>query len=173
MSRHASILLAVVCWTGLAVSASGREWVDSTGKYSVEADLIAFSNEVAVLKKEDHSLVALPLEKLSKADRDFITSKEATESTRLSADQPQTWTFVGGKKVVGKVVDYGRKDVTIQRRRGKVYVNDRLFDNLPEVYRHMLPKIVAHFDDKIPSDDAKGLETWAANQMGRPRTFNL
>ena len=82
----------------------------------------------------------------------------------------QTWTMASGLKVVGRVVDYARKDVTIQQRRGKTYVNDRLFDNLPQVYQRMLPKLVAHFE-KTQIDDKRGLDSWVMKLRGEPRTF--
>ena len=63
-----------------------------------------------------------------------------------------------------------RKDVTIQQRRGKTYVNDRLFDNLPEVYQRMLPKLVAHFE-KTQIDDKRGFDSWVMKLRGEPRTF--
>lgn len=67
-------------------------------------------------------------------------------------------------------MDYAKKDITIQQRRGKIYVNDRLFDNLPEIYQRMLPKIVSHFE-KTSIDDKRGLESWAMKLRGEPRTF--
>jgi hypothetical protein len=72
--------------------------------------------------------------------------------------------------VTAKVVGYGRRDLTIQRRRGKIYVNDRVFDNLPEVYRRAVPKIVNHFE-KTNLEGKRGLESWATKLEGKPRTF--
>jgi hypothetical protein len=72
--------------------------------------------------------------------------------------------------VIGNVVGYGRKEVTIQRRRGRVYVNEHPLSNLPHVCQATLAKIVAHFD-KVPIDGATGLEEWALKQKGEPRTF--
>ena len=86
--------------------------------------------------------------------------------------QPQTWTMADGTKVVGKVVDFTRKDVTIQRRRGRIYVNDRVFENLPPIYQAMLPRIVNHFE-RINPVDKVGLESWAVRQRARPQTFQL
>ena len=67
-------------------------------------------------------------------------------------------------------MNYGRRDVTIQRRHGRIYVNDRVFDNLPEVYQKMLPKLVEHFE-KITIDDKAGFKAWVMKLRGEPRTF--
>ena len=169
MSKHI-ILLAFAWSAAAATSAAGRPWTDSTGNYQVEADLMGFSDAMVILQKENHALVGVPVAKLSKEDREYLRSKEAEEAAHRSADQLQTWTLRTGVKVIGKVVAYGRKEVALQRRRGKIYVNDRLFDNLPEVYQRMVPKIVAHFENaKI--DDQKDLESWIVRQKGTPRSF--
>ena len=117
--------------------AEGRTWTDSTGAYRIEADLVGFNDSTVVLKKDNRQLVAFPIAKLSQEDRAYLKSKDAVEQARRSADAVQTWTTASGLKVVGRVVDYARKDITIQQRRGKTYVNDQLFANLPEVYQKL------------------------------------
>ena len=169
MSSFRLIAALIICGC-LASQATSREWTDSTGKYSVEADLIAFNEETAVLKKQNHELVAVPIEKLSKQDEEYLKSKDAAEVAGRLADQPQTWTMRSGLKVVGKVVAYGARTSPLSGGGARFYVNDRLFDNLPEVYRRMLPKIVAHFEN-INIDDKKGLDSWVRKQKGEPRTF--
>ena len=154
----------------MALPAFSREWTDSTGKYSIEAGFIAYNEQTVVLKKQNHALVAIPIAKLSSQDQQYLKSKEVEQAAQQSAGQYQTWTMPSGLKVLGKVVDYGRREITVQRRRGKLYVNDRLFENFPEVYRRMLPRIIAHFDN-IPIDDNKALESWAMKQRGEPRRF--
>ena len=165
------------CALFVAVSAMSsplvaREWKDSTGKYSLEADLIAFSDEQVVLKREDGKLVTLERGMLSAADRKYLDSKEAETIRQERTDKSQTWTMKGGLKVVGRPVGYGRKEIVIQRRRGKVYVNDRVLENLPEVYQRMLPRIVAHFE-KIKLEDKDDLVTWATKQRGQPRKYTV
>ena len=169
MRQHA-VLLVLVLWLGLSALAGGRTWTDSTGAYRLEADLIGFDEASVVLKKDDHQLVAFPIDKLSPEDRAYLKSKDAADHARRSADAMQTWTMVSGLKVIGRVVDYARKGVTIQQRRGKTYVNDRLFDNLPQVYQRMLPQLVAHFE-KTQIDDKRGLDSWVMKLRGEPRTF--
>ena len=155
---------------GISAAADERTWTDSTGNYTIKADLIAFNDSTAILKKANHQLVAVPIVKLSKNDLAFLELKETSEQARNSAEAMQTWTMASGLKVIGRVVSYGKRDVTIQRRHGKIYVNDRLFDNLPEILQKMLPKIVSHFE-KIEIDGKQGLEDWIKTLRGEPRTY--
>ena len=167
ISIAVAILLSVACGESAA-----RTWSDSTGKYTIEAGLVAFNEKQVILQREDHQLVSLPMEKLSAKDREFLQSKEATDAASQVTGAMQTWTMRDGSKVVGRVVDYARKDVTLQRRRGKIYVNDRQFENLPEVYQFMIPKIVAELD-RLNQPDKNGLEAWLVRQRGQPRTFTV
>jgi hypothetical protein len=132
--------------------------------------MIAFNEKTVVLKKKDSSLVSVAIDQLSKADREFLSSKEAADSLQGSNSTMQTWTMVGGLQVRGDVVDYGRRDITLQRRRGRIYVNDRRFDTLPGVYQAMIPRIVSHFENR-EIDGLRGLERWLTPQRGAPRTY--
>src|SRR5262245_39852963 len=151
---------------------TARKWTDSTGKYAFEADLLGTDDKMVVLqrKNRDKGLCAMPSDKLAKEDQAYLKSKEASDSIRRSVDQQQTWTMRSGLKVIGRVVEYGRRNVTIQRKRGKIYVNDRLLDNFPDVQRKMLPKIVAHFEQAEIEDD-KDLQKWIVGLKGEPRTY--
>jgi len=168
-------VLRMLLLFGLLISpmvATARVWTDSTGQYKVEADLIAFDDERVILQREDRELGAIAIEKLSEEDREYLKSKEAEEKANEITGGMQTWTLHNGLKVRGRVVSYGRRDVTLQRRRGKIYVNDRQFENLPEVYQLMLPHIVATFE-KINEPDKQRLEAWLVRQKGQPRGFTL
>ncbi len=173
--RSASIFL-VVAIAYFPSTVNGREWADSTGLYHLKATLIAFSSDSVVLKVDEKAnakspdLVVMLIDKLSKEDRDFLNSKEA-ELVHGDLEHAQTWTMKNGMTVVGRVVDYARRDVVVQRRRGKVYVNDRLLTNLPEIYRKFIPKIVEHFDNVTLPDD-KSFNDWMLKQKAEPRTFH-
>lgn len=56
----------------LAPTALARKWTDATGTYTVEARLLDFVDGKVRLKKEDGSIIRLPLEKLSQEDQRFI-----------------------------------------------------------------------------------------------------
>ncbi|MDZ4780081.1 MAG: SHD1 domain-containing protein [Planctomycetia bacterium] len=167
MSRcFPSFLLAIFLFA--PPSANAREWSDVTGKYKTEAELVAFNHEKVVLKRADKDLLSLPLDKLSQADRDYLETLSKDEAK--NTPEPQTWTMRDGTKVVGRIVGYARRDVTIQRRRARTYVNDRVFANLPEIYRKMVPKIVAEFE-KVKIENDRDFESWVLKQKGEARTF--
>jgi hypothetical protein len=156
-----------------AQTSKARKWTDSTGKYAFEADLVGTSSDTVVLQRTTRAkdLVAMPIDKLSKADQEFLKSKAAEESARRS-DQQHTWTMRSGLKVTGRVVEYGRRNITIQRRRGRTYVNDRPLSNYPDLQQKMLPKIVNHFE-KTDFDTENELERWIITLKGEPRTYTV
>jgi hypothetical protein len=162
--------IALCLFGCIASNAAAREWADSTGKYSVEADLIAFNTTTVVLKKQNHKLMSVPIDKLSKQDQEYLKSKDANDMAQRSADKTNTWTMRSGLKVNGRVVGYVRKEVTVERRRNKIYVNDRMFDNLPEVYQKMVPKVVGHFEN-VDIDSKKSLEAWLLKQKPGPHRY--
>jgi hypothetical protein len=167
-----SIVLLLV--PAVAQETKTRKWTDSTGKYVFEADLIGQSEEMVVLqrKNKEKDLVAMPIDKLSAADREYVKTKEVEESVRRAIDQQQTWTMRSGLKVVGRIVDFGRRDLTIQRRRGRVYVNDRVLSNYPDLQQKMLPKIVNHFE-KANIETTNDLERWLIPIKGEARTYTV
>jgi hypothetical protein len=162
-----SLITSLVSPTRSAWSAE-RTWTDVTGRFQLDAELIAFSTTTVVLKRNDGELVAVPIERLSDADREFLKSREAHE--HVERDVHQTWTMRGGLQVVGRVVAYGRKEVTVQRRRNRIFVNDRQFENLPEIYQRMIPQIVGHFEG-LDLKTREDLQQWILRQRGEPRTF--
>jgi hypothetical protein len=172
----ATLLTALLVFVTTAAHASKpRMWTDSTGKYTFEADLIGQSDDMVVLQRtnKEKDLVAMPVDKLSKMDQEYLKSKEVAESVRRAADQKQTWTMHSGLKVIGRVVEYGRRNLTIQRRRGKIYVNDRLLSNFPDLQQKMLPKIVAHFEQN-DIEDEKDLDTWVITKLkGEAVTYTV
>lgn len=153
-------------------SAIARIWTDSTGKYTIEANLIAFNEKSVILQREDHQLGQIPIDKLSKADQDYLKGKEASDAVKKVSGAVQTWNLRSGEKLVGRVVGYERKQMIVQRRRGNIYVNDRLFDNLPKIYQIMVPKIVAN-DAHLVHDDRQALEDYLVTQKGLPQTFTV
>src|SRR3954468_15641767 len=152
--------------------ACARVWTDSTGKYSIEANLIAFNESTAILQRSDHQLGQVPIDKLSQADRDYLKSKEAGDAAKKVSGDLQTWTLRNGDKVLGRVVGFAQKQMVVRRRHGNIYVNDRLLDNLPKIYQTMIPKIVAQ-EAKLVRDDRQALEDWLIAQKGLPQTFNV
>jgi hypothetical protein len=171
MSRSllANLVIVAAFSSGIA---SGRIWTDSTGQYTTDANLVAFNDRMVILQRPDHELGALPIERLSEEDRAYLASKEAKETADKITGGIQTWTLRDGTQLLGRLVGFSLKDITLQRRRGKIYVNDRVFENLPEIYQLMLPQIVSHFE-RINNPTKAGLEDWLIRQKGFPRTFTI
>ena len=151
--------------------ADAREWSDKSGEYSLEADLISFDDEVVVLRRGDHELVAFAIDKLSDADRLHLKSEEAKADAEKSFAAAQKWTLKNGLTINGKVVDFADRDVTFDRRRNRIFVNDRLMNNLPEFYQQIMPQIVAH-EGKIARADGRELRRWLIKN-DEPQTFHV
>ena len=145
-----------------------REWSDASGHYKFKAELIAYDDEHVVLQKENDELISIAIKDLSDADREYLKSAEAKEESDASAESATTFTMQSGLKVKGTVIEYGERELKIQRfHRGKVYVNDREFGNLPAIYQAMIPKIVSHFE-KTEIDDIDGLFAWLKKKPATP-----
>jgi hypothetical protein len=148
----------------------GREWTDASGNYTFVGDLIAFNDTDLVIQKADKTLVAVDMEQLSKADQEFVKSKEAAEAVDKRGAKQQVWKMASGLEVIGDVVDYIRKDITFSMSRGKIYVNDQLFENLTGVQQRVAPLIAAQFTGR-PITDRAGLFDWLKRVRGEPQTF--
>lgn len=101
-----------------------------------------------------------------------MKSQEAKQAADKTIGELQTWTLRDGTELIGRVVGYARQEITLQRRRGKVYVKNRQFENLPEAYQQIVPLIVSHFD-RLERPDKEGLTAWLVHHKGRPRTLLL
>src|SRR5689334_15088240 len=129
--KAALLAFAVVCAIPSPVGA--RVWTDSTGRYKIDANLVAFNDKTVILQRPDHELGQIPIEKLSQADRAFLKTKEAGEAVNKLSGAMQTWTLKDGTKIIGRVVGYAHKQFTVTLRGGNIFVNDRLFENLPKM----------------------------------------
>lgn len=155
-----------------AAPAAARTWSNATGEYTIDADLVTFNERSVVLQRADKELVALPIESLAAADREYLKSKEAEQASQKTTDAPQTWTLRDGTKLIGRIVDYTDHDFVIQQRRRRVYVNDRPLNNFPEFYQQIIPAIVADAMN-LPRSDRRGLERWISEQGGAPHTIRV
>ncbi len=122
------------------VQAQVRTWSDASGKYHFKGQLLASSETAVILEKGNKDLVSIDIDQLSEADRDYLKKSESDAKFR-------TWTTRNGLHVRASLVEFVRRDITVHRLRGKVYVNDTPFANLPGVYRKIVPKIVNHFEN--------------------------
>lgn len=151
--------------------AAMRIWTDATGQFSTEAALVDFDSHHVVLKKHSGALVAVPIDKLSKEDQDYLHSKAANEAAEQHAAGNRTWTLRDGHQFVGHVVKYGRAKVVVRRQLGRILVNEKPFEKLSKAHQYVLLKVVEHFDN-VPIPDYKALEAWAVKQRGETREFD-
>ncbi|QDT12551.1 SHD1 domain-containing protein [Planctomycetes bacterium K23_9] len=149
-----------------------RTWTDSSGNYTLDADMVGFDDAAVILQRKDGDLGAFPIDKLSEQDKMYLESKEAKDVHATTIDQLQTWHLNNGLKVVGRIVDFAQRDVTVQARRGKTYVNNIVFENLPQIYQFMLPQIVEELE-RTDEMDRKGFKDWVRSLKGKPKTFQL
>jgi hypothetical protein len=154
--------LLLVSWA----SADARVWTDNTGKFTQEAELVDFDERIAVLKKDNGRLVAIEIEDLSKEDREYLASKEAKETVTKATSKEHVWTLTDGEKIAGRVVRYGRREVVLERRNNRIFVNGRPITELSKLQQTVIPRIVAHFEKK-PVKDMKGVESVLVANKGR------
>ena len=62
-----------------------RTWTDSTGKHKIEATFLGIEDNKVKLHRTDGKELAVPLDRLSKADQEF--AKKLQEATAVS-DNP-------------------------------------------------------------------------------------
>ncbi len=68
--------------------AFAREWADATGKFRIEAELVVVRGDKVVLEKSDGSIISIPIDRLSKSDREFLKQKSAPQPA--SSKTPET-----------------------------------------------------------------------------------
>ncbi|PQO38759.1 hypothetical protein C5Y96_02440 [Blastopirellula marina] len=155
-----------------ASSSEAREWTARSGDYSLEAELVGFDDYYVVLQRADMEMGIAKIDDLSVQDQKYLASETAEAIHEKNLGGMQTWVTADGQKLVGRIVDFASRDVTVQRRRGRVYVNDRLLNSLPDFYRQLIPQIVSHFDE-IDLPDQRAFQNWVLRQRGVARTFQV
>lgn len=88
------LLLVFMFLGALASSVAAREWTMRSGGFSLEAELIEVKGGNAILKKQDGSMVTIPLNTLSLGDlryiNDTLKAAEAEASGKTGASTPPT-----------------------------------------------------------------------------------
>lgn len=164
-------VLGLVCLVTSPLAA--RTWTDTSGNYTLDAELVAFDEDRVVLQRDaDAALGSVERDRLSEEDQAYLASNEAQMAAKSRQGQQQLWSLTNGLKVPGRVVDYVRRDVTVQRRRGHIYVNNRRFSNLPEVYQRIVPLIIGNGEGNEVRDE-KTLEAWLVHRKGAPQTYTV
>ena len=67
--------LLIVVWLMLPLftpAAFARKWTDSTGTFSIEAELLDFQDGKVRLKKPNGNVITVAVDRLSQADQQFV-----------------------------------------------------------------------------------------------------
>jgi len=90
--------MSMLCFW-LAFTLHAREWTDSTGVFTVEADLVEVAGATVRLKKTDGTIIAVSVKRLSDADQQYLKSLDkkpggAEAAIETALIQPTRWEFV-------------------------------------------------------------------------------
>lgn len=168
------ITLLIVWATLFQVSSASaaRRWTSSKGGFTLEADAIAFNETTAILKRLNGKLVAVKLDELSEADQEYVRSKEVGEQLSQSIEKMQTWTSKNGVKIRGRVLAYGRKNLTILRQRAKPVINDKPFEKYDPLNQKLILRIVSELEGQSFTT-ASELGTWVKTLGGEKKEYPL
>ncbi|MAD79701.1 MAG: SHD1 domain-containing protein [Pirellulaceae bacterium] len=72
--------------TVVADDSKTRTWMDATGVFSVEAELVEFANGKVRLKRKDGKILTVDYDRLSSADQQFLRSRDK----KSEGDGPRT-----------------------------------------------------------------------------------
>jgi hypothetical protein len=67
-----------------------RTWTDSTGKFKRQGRLLELDGDTVVLETSEGKTLRIPLEKLSKQDREFVEAAGSTSADPFEADASRT-----------------------------------------------------------------------------------
>ncbi len=152
--------------------AIAREWSDATGKHKFSGDLIAASAETAVVRGKRGNLEAYIVSQLSETDQAFIKEYIAQQPEAFAPEEMHTWTGREGFKFRGRVKGYGSKEISVDYDNGGIRVNKNRIAGLDEIYRKMIPRIVAEFDDESVKSE-QDLRLWGRKLRGKEKSFTV
>lgn len=72
--RSKLVLMSLLLSSSMVFALNAREWTDKTGVFTVEAELVEVAGATVRLKKTDGTIIAVPLERLSDADQQYVKS---------------------------------------------------------------------------------------------------
>lgn len=78
------IAVMAVLLTPAAGDSPARRWTDSTGRFSIEAELVEVKDGNVRLRRHDGTILSLPSEKLSEADRRYLQARQQPAPLRAS-----------------------------------------------------------------------------------------
>ena len=87
MSWRLLLSCIFVVWSiGVLQADDKRTWTDNSGKFRLIAELVENDGKTITLRREDGKTVKVPIDRLSKADQDYLKSQ--TKEASDSADPP-------------------------------------------------------------------------------------
>jgi clan AA aspartic protease (TIGR02281 family) len=112
------VIAAVFVMAGRGLQAETRTWKSSDGKYSVEAELLEVTKDAVRLKKADGTLVTVPFDRLSDADRKFVQDLPAPDDPKAALKQ-QGVTPVGSELLLTEETEFAAqmRDLPTARKR--------------------------------------------------------
>jgi WD40 repeat protein/mono/diheme cytochrome c family protein len=116
MLRAAALALPIIIIPFTTLTA--REWTDASGKFRVEAELVAVKNGKVFLEKPDGSALSVPVDRLSDADRRYLKSLNDKSKTPDAKDTSGRTADVEPTKAADGVTDAASSAALANRVRG-------------------------------------------------------
>lgn len=172
-SLKTTFLIVAFCLLCLPASAVlGRTWTDASGRFQVEANLIAINDDVVVLKSKQGNLIAVQIAQLSEADQSYLRSEQSGSAKLGDKDKDHVWNVSGDLKFIGRVVDYFQQDLVLERLNARLMLNGKEEKEIPEMTLKILPLIVEHFE-QAKINDLPSLRSWLTSQGKVPHTYSI
>lgn len=109
MARSVVVFLAFANLTGVSLA---RTWTDSTGRFSVEAELVEIKDGKVHLRKAGGTQIAVSIARLSQDDRSYVTARQRPLL--------RTWTNrADGTSFLASFQSCSGQQVTLHTFRGK------------------------------------------------------
>lgn len=167
-----SLLFAMLALMPATCLAQVRTWSCKDRSFQIKGELIAFNDSTVVIKKEDSSLVAVEMNELCEEDVKFFQT-EAAKKQRAEADEAiHTWTGIDGLKFRGTILKYGNKVVQVKRQRGRVYVDNKLFEEMDELHQKVILKVLSKLENQ-KIENGKQLIEWSKKLGGKGKDYTL
>jgi len=101
--RTVFLFAALAVCDGASLHAEPRTWTDATGRFSVEAELVEHDADRVLLKKLDGEQVAVPLSKLSPADRRYVNdlAERRADKSRVTLGDATVYRVRVGMEITG------------------------------------------------------------------------
>ena len=121
-SRLVGILYLSIITSAVSVSYGNglRTWTDSSGKYTVEAELVSQSDGQIILKSSDGKIRRVAKNRLCRKDLDYLSGQRTAASTRHAGPLDQ----LVGRRIELSGLTLDGKRVDLQDFEGKVVLID-------------------------------------------------